>query len=32
MYAEALYGSDSCGFISAMETEIFTLIELTVFE
>ena len=26
-YAEALYGLDSCDFISAMETEIFTLIE-----
>ena len=25
-YAEALYGPDSCGFISAMETEILTLI------
>ena len=31
-YAEALYGPDSCGFISAMETEILTLIELKVFD
>ena len=31
-YAEALYGPDSSGFISAMETEILTLIELNVFD
>ena len=31
-YAEALYGPDSCGFVGAMETEIFSLIELNVFE
>ena len=31
-YAKALYGPDSCGFISAMETEILTRIKLNVFE
>ena len=31
-YAEALYGPNSCGFISAIEAEILTLIELDVFE
>ena len=31
-YAEALYGPDFCGFISAMETEILTLIEFCIFE
>ena len=31
-YTEALYGPDSCGFISAMDTEILTSIELNVFD
>mmetsp|Transcript_49248 Transcript_49248/g.50020 ORF Transcript_49248/g.50020 Transcript_49248/m.50020 type:complete len:249 (+) Transcript_49248:216-962(+) len=31
-YAEALYGPDSFGFISAMKTKILTLIELNVFD
>ena len=31
-YAEVLYGPDSCGFVSAMEIEILTLIGLNVFE
>ena len=31
-YTEALYGPDSCGFTGAIETEIITLIKLSVFE